>query len=69
MKPATKVLTQSFCRCIKKVRNSIKPRVRGQNKESAAIAVCTKSVLGSKKRTLRKFSCRKEKLYTRKIKN
>ena len=69
MKPAKKVLTQSFCRCIKKVRNSIKPQTRGQSKESAAIAVCIKSVLGSKKRTLKKFSCRKGKLYTQKIIN
>ena len=68
MKPAKKLLTQTFCRCIKKVRNYIKPIIKGQSKESAAIAVCINSVLKTKGKTLRKFSCRKGKLFTRKIK-
>jgi hypothetical protein len=46
-----------FCQCIKKVRKTIKTR-RG-TKEQAAIAVCVKSVLHSKKKTLAKrFTCR-----------
>ena len=46
-----------FCWCIKKVRRSVTPRP-GSNKESAAIGICVKSVLQTRGRTLRKFSCR-----------
>jgi hypothetical protein len=46
-----------FCRCIKKVRRSVTPRP-GSNKESAAIGICVKSVLQTRGRTLRKFSCK-----------
>lgn len=62
MKPTTK----RFCNCIKSVRSYIKP-IKG-NKESAAIAVCVKRILQSKGRTLKKFSCRKGKLQTQKMK-
>jgi hypothetical protein len=62
-----------FCRCIKKVRRTVKLRKgsgRGPAaKESAAIAICVKSVLGSRGRTLRKFSCKDRKgprLFTQK---
>ena len=53
--------TRRFCRCIKKVRATFKP-TRG-SKESAAIAICVKSVLQgkTKKRTLRKFHCKTRK--------
>jgi len=68
MKPAKKMLTQTFCKCIKKVRNYIKPIVKGQSKESAAIAVCINSVLKTRGKTLKKFSCRKGKLFTRSVK-
>jgi hypothetical protein len=54
-------LSKEFCRCIKKVRRTVKLR-KGRGaaaKESAAIAICVKSVLGSRGRTLRKFSCTK----------
>ena len=51
--------TKRFCSCIKQVRKTFKP-VRG-TKEGAAIAICTKSVLQSRKRTLRKFRCRTRK--------
>ena len=61
---ASAKLTKDFCKCIKSVRRSIKPR-KGQLKEQAAIAVCVKSVLGSRNMTLRKFSCKKKKLTTR----
>jgi hypothetical protein len=57
MKQATR-----FCRCIKAVRKTVKLRsgVRGAAaKEKAAIAICVKSILQSKGRTLKKFSCRK----------
>lgn len=45
-----------FCNCIKKVRRTIKSK---GSKEQTAIAVCVKSVLHSKKKTLAgKFTCR-----------
>jgi hypothetical protein len=47
-----------FCKCIKAVRKTVRVR-RGSNKESAAIAICTKSILQSRGRTLKKFSCKK----------
>ena len=63
-------LANLFCRCIKKVRQTV--RVRGRNnskkaKESAAIAICTKTVLGSRRKTLKKFSCSPPRLQTRRI--
>ena len=63
---ASKKLLKDFCGCIKKVRSYIKP-IKG-TKESASIAICTKSVLQTKGKTLRKFSCRKGKLFTQKKK-
>ena len=50
-----------FCRCIKSVAKTLKLR-KGSGREArekAAIAICVKSVLQSKGRTLKKFSCRK----------
>ena len=51
-----------FCKCIKSVKNTLKLR-KGQRgdaaREKAAIAICVKSVLQTKGRTLKKFSCRK----------
>ena len=54
-------LAQTFCRCIKKVRKTVKVR-KGEMKgsagrERAAIAICVKSVLGTRGKTLRKFKC------------
>ena len=54
-------LGNNFCRCIKKVRKTVKVRP-GQNKskkgrEKAAIGICVKSVLQSKGKTLKKFKC------------
>jgi len=58
--------TDRFCRCIKKVRKTIKARTG--TKESAAIGVCVKSVLQRKLkptgRTLKRFSCKKKKVIT-----
>jgi hypothetical protein len=55
------MLAGKFCRCVKKVAKTVKVRkgtARGnQGKESAAIAICVKSVLGSRGRTLRKVRC------------
>jgi hypothetical protein len=56
-----KSLAKEFCRCIKKVRKTIKVRP-GQNKslkgrEKAAIGICVKSVLQTRGKTLKKFKC------------
>ncbi len=60
--------TAKFCRCIKEVRKTIRPR-KGSTKESAAIGVCVKSVLHSKGRTVKKFKCgKKSRLVTQKRK-
>jgi hypothetical protein len=58
---ATEPLASRFCGCIKKVRKTVKLR-RGSGrgaaaKEGAAIAICTKSLLQRKGRTLRKVRC------------
>lgn len=62
---ARKSLVKKFCKCIKKVRRTFKPK-KGTS-EQAAIAVCTKSVLQSRGKTLKKFSCRNGKLITQKM--
>lgn len=60
-----KFLRGKFCRCIKKVKKTVKARDPGSaGKEKAAIGICVKSVLGTRKRTLYKFSCKKGKLET-----
>jgi len=56
-----------FCRCVKKVRKTVKAR-RGSTAEGAAIAICTKSVLQKRKRTLRKVRCRDRVLLTQPMK-
>jgi len=50
--------TAKFCRCIKQVRKTIRPR-KGSTKESAAIGVCVRSVLHSRGRTVKRFKCGK----------
>jgi hypothetical protein len=59
-----------FCKCIKSVRRSVKlrPGQRGEAaRESAAIAICVKSVLQTRGRTLRSFKCKNGKLKTQKL--
>ena len=46
-----------FCLCIKSVAKTVKAR-RGSSKESAAIAICTKSMLQTRGRTLRRVKCK-----------
>jgi hypothetical protein len=53
-------IEKRFCHCIKSVRRTIKKR-RGSTKEQGAIAVCVKSVLQSKNKTLRRFDCKRRK--------
>jgi hypothetical protein len=56
-----KTLRKEFCRCIKKVRKTVKVR-RDQNKslkgkEKAAIGICVKSVIQTRGKTLKRFKC------------
>ena len=48
-----------FCKCIKTVRKTLKARP-GSTKEEGAIAVCVKSVLHKKGRTIKRFKCGKK---------
>lgn len=51
-------LSGKLCRCIKKVRKTVKVRKGSKGgKESAAIGICVRSVLGTRGRTLRRFRC------------
>ena len=56
-------ISSKFNRCIKSVRKTVKPRKRS-TKESAAIAICTTSVLHPRGRTLRRY--RRGRLVTQK---
>lgn len=56
---------KKFNKCVKAVRKTVKVRP-GSNKESAAIAICTKSVLQTHGRTMKKY--KKGRLYTQKKK-
>ena len=61
-------MAKRFCGCIKKVRKTIKGKYKKQQKESRAIAICVKSVIQSRGRTLKKFKCGKSpKLTTQKL--
>jgi len=56
-------LSSKFSRCVKSVKKTVRAR-KGSNKESAAIAICTKSVLQKRGRTLKKY--RRGRLITQK---
>jgi len=45
---------KKFDRCVKSVSKSVKPR-KGSSKESAAIAICTKTVLFPRGRTIKRY--------------
>jgi hypothetical protein len=55
-------IERRFCRCIKKVRRTVKARINTgdaqKDKERAAIAICVKSVLHTKGKTIKRFKCR-----------
>jgi hypothetical protein len=57
--------TERFSRCVKMVRRSVKP-LPGSNKESAAIAICTKTILHKRGRTIKRYS--KKRLVTQRKK-
>lgn len=62
-------LSNKFCRCIKKVKKTVKPRP-GSTKEGAAIAICTKTILFPRGRTLKRIKCApRNRLKTQKRKN
>lgn len=48
-------LSSKFNRCVKSVKKTVRAR-KGSNKESAAIAICTKSVLQKRGRTIKSYS-------------
>lgn len=56
-------LSSKFNKCVKSVRRTVRAR-KGSTKESAAIAICTKSVLQKRGRTIKKY--RKGRLTTQK---
>lgn len=58
-------LSKKFTRCVKSVKKSVRTR-KNSNKESAAIAICTTSVLHPRGRTLKKYS--RKRLVTQKKK-
>lgn len=60
-------LLKKLCSCIKQVQKTIKliNSKRIKSKESAAIGICVKSVLQTRGRTLKKFSCKKKILQTK----
>ena len=70
-------LINKFCRCIKALRKTVKLKNikkagsktihKKAAKESAAIANCVNSVLKTRGKTLRKFSCKNKKLTTKSI--
>lgn len=61
-----KPLAVKLCNCIKKVRkNSTLSR---KTREQSAIAICVKSVLWSRGKTLKRFRCKKPMLETQPFK-
>ena len=60
---ARKSQTKRFDTCVKSVRKSVKAR-KGSSTESAAIAICTTSILHPRGRTMKRY--RKGRLLTQK---
>ena len=58
-------ISSKFNRCVKSVRKTVRAR-KGSNKESAAIGICTKSVLHKRGRTMKRYS--RKRLITQKKK-
>jgi hypothetical protein len=59
-----------FCKCVKGVRRTVKLNKKyAKSKEGAAIAICTRTILFPRGRTLKKLKCgKKGKLTTQKRK-
>jgi tRNA A58 N-methylase Trm61 len=62
-------LANTFCKCIKKVRKTMKTLRSRKAKEQRAIAICVRSVLQKKRGvTLKNFKCMpKPEIYTQHI--
>ena len=60
-----------FCKCVKAVRRTLKFNKKyAKSPEGAAIAICTKTILFPKGRTLKKVTCgKKGRLITQKRKS
>ena len=54
-KSQSKSLAAKLCRCIKRVRQTVRVRTK---KEKAAIGICITSVLHSRGKTVKRFHCR-----------
>lgn len=53
-----RTLRHKFCSCVKKVKGTVKLRAGlPKNKEGAAVAICTKSVLQTRGLTMKKVKC------------
>ena len=52
--PRTRI-SSKFNRCVKSVKKTVRAR-KGSTKESAAIAICTKSVLQKRGRTMKSYT-------------
>ena len=70
MRSKLKPLRTLFCHCIKKVKSTVTLRKnlkrktnKRSAKERAAIAICVTSVLQTRGKTVKKFSCSKKKSY------
>jgi hypothetical protein len=61
----TSTIGKKFDRCVKTVRRTVRPR-KGSTKESAAIAICTTTILHPRKRTIKRY--RKGRLVTQRRK-
>jgi hypothetical protein len=59
-------MSKKFDKCVKSVRKTVRAR-KGSNKESAAIGICTKSVLQTRGRTMKRY--RKGHLQTQKLRS
>ena len=66
-KKAKDTLAAKFCRCINQVSKTVKLRNKKTTRESAAIGICVKSILQTRGRTVKKFSCRRKTLITTKL--
>ena len=72
MQQTKKQLLKKLCHCIKQVRKTIKLKLKPTQvkkaKESAAIGICVTSVLQTRGKTLKRFSCKKKMLQTKLLK-
>ena len=55
--PRAKTLAAKLCRCIKRVRQTVRAHTK-KEKEKAAIGICITSVLHSRGKTVKRFHCR-----------